>query len=160
MQINDSPSYYKKYILEIIIIAELYKKQSERLSTFIKNLIELYLDKRKAEGCLFDSKDEEYKFNIDYKIKNIDIFVSSINNKIEDFKINVSEYNNFTFGIDRENEKRQLSDKIIVEELFIQFQKDIRKLLQKFEENINFLKNEICNFKNISFDSFEDRIII
>ena len=100
MQINDSPSYYKKYILEIIIIAELYKKQSERLSTFIKNLIELYLDKRKAEGCLFDSKDEEYKFNIDYKIKNIDIFVSSINNKIEDFKINVSEYNNFTLGLE------------------------------------------------------------
>ena len=160
MQIDESPSDYKKYISEIIIIAEIYKNQSDKLSAFIKNLIEILLDKRKAEGCLFDSKDEKYKFNIDYKIKEIDEFISSINNEIKDFKVNVSEYNNFTFGIDRGNKKRQLSDKIIVEGLFTQFQKDIRKLLKKFEENINFFKNEICNFKNISFDSFEDRIII
>jgi hypothetical protein len=160
MQTIETTSDYNKYISEIIIIAGIYKNQSDKLSAFINNLIELYSDKRKAEGCLFDSKDEKYKINIEYKIKEIDEFVLSINNEIKDFKVNVSEYNNFTFGIDRGNKKRQLSDKIIVEGLFTQFQKDIRKLLKKFEENINFFKNEICEFKNISFDSFEDRIII
>ena len=160
MQTIETISDYQKYISEIIIIAEIYKNQSEKLSAFINNLIELYLDKRKAEGCLFNSKDEEYKINIEYKIKEIDEFISSINNEIENFKSNVAEYNNFIFGIDLRNNKRKLLDKIIVEELFTQFQKDIRKLLKKFEENINFFKNEICEFKNISFDSFEDRFII
>ena len=152
MQTTESLSDYEKHISEIAIITEMYKKHSDILSTFINKLLELELDEQKKEGCLFDSKYEEYKFHIHYKIEENNTFTLNINNEIDTFKNNFNEYNRFTFGIDFRTDEKKILDKIIVEELFYQFKKNINKLLKKFEENINFLKNKISYFQNISFE--------
>ena len=152
MQTFETLSDYKKHISEITIITEMYKKHSDILSTFINKLLELQTDKQKEEGCLFDSKYEEYKFHIHYKIEENNTFTLNINNEIDTFKNDFNEYNRFTFGIDFRTDEKKILDKIIVEELFYQFKKNINKLLKKFEENINFLKNKISYFQNISFE--------
>ena len=91
MQTFETLSDYKKHISEITIITEMYKKHSDILSTFINKLLELQTDKQKEEGCLFDSKYEEYKFHIHYKIEENNTFTLNINNEIDTFK------NNFMF---------------------------------------------------------------
>ena len=152
MQTIESRSDYKQHISEITTITEMYKKHSDILSTFINKLLELQTDEQKEEGCLFDSKYEEYKFNIHYKIEENNTFTLNINNEIDTFKNNFNEYNRFIFGIDFRTDEKKILDKIIVEELFYLFKKNINKLLKKFEENINFLKNKISYFQNISFE--------
>ena len=139
---------FKKYDFQKLNLIFEYKKSDLSLNNIafslngLKFLSEDILIKKKQNDFLINGKINHKKFNVDKK--NLTLFIKPYLPEIDIKELKLSSSNNFSFKINQKFEINdfKLDSKVIIENLLISNELNLKKFLPNINDNLNFSEHE------------------